>query len=653
MNIAIFLQLGVNLSLLPDMTTCLANVASVVFSRDSLDSVKQPLGLDLYVSVLQEDARKVGSIKDFYQSILPTSSNIYITSTPNVGADIGAFLAQLKQMNQHKGNDKSEYDLYLKLHTKTDPIWQERMLESLCGTVEQVESILDMNGHGDWGRGQPIMVGAMGTMFGPTTPLNKIFPHISNKYQWTDARPAFDDDTIKQMNEIKHKLEGNSEDFTHDQISIAAGTWFWINHEGLKPYLWAKQSLGLSAGYIENGGIEHAIERVFPSMVLSNGGSLFDIQPAPRPIALYFPQYHRVPENDIFWGKGFTEWTLLRNLTIEATDDEALPLKKPLPFRESGLGYYNLEDFHIRKRQAELARQFGVTGLCIYHYWFSGDHAPENHLVMGKIPEAMLRDGQPNVPFMLSWANEPWSRRWTGEDTEILLSQDYDEGDWIEHYEYLVPFWKNPSYIRVNNAPVFAIYRPGHAGEKMQALVDCWQKLAQERGDFPDGLHFVQTVGNFYQADGTEETSAFGGSFQFWPQLFAAFHEENMIYRKRNRAAAFRDAPLENIRKQDSHYQYWGAFVGFDRHPRDKSAAPILVTPPEFRASFCASLRDLLTYRDRHIATNLYFITAWNEWNEQAVLEPNQEDHFGYLQALQYCISHIPVMMINLHTFPI
>jgi hypothetical protein len=402
-----------------------------------------------------------------------------------------------------------------------------------------------------------------------------------------------------------------------------------------------------SAGYVENGGVEHAIERAFSSMVLSNGGSLFDIQPAPRPMALYFPQYHRVPENDKFWENGFTEWTLLRNLTMKATDDKSVRLKKPLPFHQGGLGYYNLEDFDIRKRQADLARQFGVTGFCIYHYWFSGNHAPENHLVMGKIPEAMLRDGQPNVPFMMSWANEPWSKRWTGEDTQILLPQSYDESDWIEHYEYLVTFWKNPNYIRVNNAPIFAIYRPGHARNKLQPLMDCWQKMAKERGDFPDGLHFVQTVGNFYQTDGAQDTRAFGGSFQFWPQLFAAFDLERNAYSEENRAASFRDAPLENIRNKDTHYQYWGTFVGFDRRPRDKSANPLLVTPPTFQASFCESLKNLSTYRDRHIASNLYFITAWNEWNEQAVLEPNRQDHFGYLEAVKYCISHIPVMAID------
>ena len=109
------------------------------------------------------------------------------------------------------------------------------MLESLCGTVEQVESILHMNRLEDtehmpgwgWGRGQPKMVGAMGTVFSPRTPLNQLFPHITKKYQWIDALPAFDDDTVRRMNHIKHKLEGSNEKFTNDQISIVAGAWFW------------------------------------------------------------------------------------------------------------------------------------------------------------------------------------------------------------------------------------------------------------------------------------------------------------------------------------------------------------------------------------------------------------------------------------------
>jgi len=274
---------------------------------------------------------------------------------------------------------------------------------------------------------------------------------------------------------------------------------------------------------------------------------------------------------------------------------------------------------------------------------------------MYKIPHAMLGDGQPSVPFMLSWANEPWTKRWTGGDGAeagtTLLSQSYgDEQEWIEHYEYLTQFFKHPNYVRVDGAPVFAIYRPGHVADKLAPMIQCWQKVARDRGDFPDGLHIVQTIGNFYRSDRQGQPPAvlkasdvqFDGSFQFWPQLFASFQKEAQT---QSAAASFRDVPLKNINRT-KHMEYWGSYVGFDRRPRDPSAPPYLVSTSQFRDGVCGCFATMSAYRNRNIATNWFFITAWNEWNEQAILEPNHVDRFGYLDALQHCLQHVPVRPI-------
>ena len=139
--------------------------------------------------------------------------------------------------------------------------------------------------------------------------------------------------------------------------------------------------------------------------------------------------------------------------------------------------------------------------------------------------------------------------------------------------------------------------------------------------------------------------AAFNGSFHFWPQLFPAFIEEQQ-HKKSQGAASFRDLPLHNV-ERNQHIQYWGAFVGFDRRPRDQNAHPILRSPQNFRDSLCNdSFLRLALYRNRNIATNLFFITAWNEWNEQAVLEPNDIDEFGYLQELSFCLQHVPAIPV-------
>ncbi len=552
----------------------------------------------------------------------------------------------------------TEYDLFLKIHTKTDAIWRERMLESLCGTPEQVQSIFNslLN---QSRRHSPTLIAPHGTVFGPSTQVNDIFPHIPRKLRWDlNASRAFDDVTVKRMNEVKQLLDGTEQDFTENQLSIVAGTCFWVNHEGLLPRMWANQYEklyeGMTSGYSPNLKMEHALERVIPSLIMAReGGLLYDIQPAPRPLALYFPQYHKVPENDRFWGENFTEWTLLKNLEVPRGQPQ---LKKPLPREYGGLGYYNLEQTEIRKQQADLARRHGIHGFCFYHYWFSGKNAPPNHLVMHKIPEAMLADGEPNLPFMFSWANEPWTKRWSGRDTEILISQTYgDMDDWIEHYHYLLPFFRHERYIRVKGSPVFAIYRPGHIGGSLRPMIECWQRLARVRGDFPNGLHFVQTLGNFYEADRknlpelvTEEMdSMLDASFQFFPQILRSF-PFGQEARKIRAAASYTDVTLHNM-EPNRHVQYWGAFVGFDRRPRVMSAPINRRTPLEFKNGLCLKTFPILaSYRNRNIGTNFLFITAWNEWNEQAVLEPNSDDHFGYLNALKYCLSNVPALQVKI-----
>eukprot|EP00974_Lingulodinium_polyedra_P134151 11228290-Lingulodinium_polyedra.AAC.1 len=134
--------------------------------------------------------------------------------------------------------------------------------------------------------------------------------------------------------------------------------------------------------------------------------------PAPKPTVLYFPQYHRFSENGQFWGEGFTEWAFLEPY-------QAGGIQKPLGRGEGGLGYYDMTGVGVRERQGELAKAAGLHAFCFYHYWFSGSAAPARHEDMFKVVEAMLQDNEPNAAFMLSWANEPWDKRWTGENDEF------------------------------------------------------------------------------------------------------------------------------------------------------------------------------------------------------------------------------------------
>lgn len=189
----------------------------------------------------------------------------------------------------------------------------------------------------------------------------------------------------------------------------------------------------------------------------------------------------------------------------------------------------------------------------------------------------------------------------------------------------------------------FAIYRPGHVGDKLKPMLTLWHKLAQENG-FP-GLHIIQTVGNFYLEDETYKLSKkadIQASFQFWPQLFACFAEI-----KRNRdTSSTSDFDLQ-LGNKKGHIQYWGAFTSFDRRPRANNEKPAaLRNPKQFDKALRKTFGTMSKLGGRTIDKNLFFITAWNEWNEQALLEPDATFKFGFLEAVHRNVRSVSVNIV-------
>ena len=189
---------------------------------------------------------------------------------------------------------------------------------------------------------------------------------------------------------------------------------------------------------------------------------------APPVIAFYLPQFHPIPENDAWWGKGFTEWTSVT---------KACPLFRGhyQPHLPADLGFYDLRVAESREAQADLAREYGVTGFCYYHYWFSGKR------LLHRPFDEVLTSGRPDFPFCLCWANENWTRVWDGGDSEVLVEQTYSEQDDVAHIRWLARAFADPRYIRIKDKPLFIIYR-AHKLPDIRKTTAIWRDECRSLG---------------------------------------------------------------------------------------------------------------------------------------------------------------------------
>ena len=676
-SVGVFLQVG-GFEGFSDLAMCTENVVKAAHLPQQGLGKGAKVTVDVSVaiasSVNEDDSRWIRDWASTLERNNEGVREVIVLRLPNLGLDVGLFSAQLARWREERegGTWKEQahdYSYILKIHTKSDSVWRERAVEALCGSPWQVQSAwLHFETHPS-----TALVAPLGTSFGPRTGKDRLFPHIRRKYWGTTVKPgaAFDAATIRLMHTLDRLLLYRSPD-THDEslwkqreaeleqkLSIVAGTCWWARGTDRMffrdlPRHASALSQQFQSEYQENGGVEHALERLIPSRLRAEGKEIAELQPAPKVMAFYFPQFHPIEENNRLWGEGFTEWTLLNSTNIPD-----LRLRYPMPWREGGLGWYNLLDVDVRRRQAELAKAHGIHGFVIYHYWGLGG---VGRAVMPKVAEAILEDGEPNIPFFFSWANEPWVRSWSGipnDDSdhnpaggEVLLDQVYgDKSDWEAHFDWLVRFFAHPAYVRVGDMPCIAIYRIGHMGDLFEPMVAVWRERAVSVHGFL-GLHVITTLGGFRSLDADthrlELTSAVDAGLHFWPAYWG--HEQR---NHRDRGLDQAPASLTQLSAGRLPTQYWGACMSFDRAPRTGSRTPRAMayprsTPSAFRDALSRSFEALGKISDREVRQNLYFITAWNEWNEQCTLEPDGAfEGMGYLQAVRDALGRVPAIVVN------
>jgi lipopolysaccharide biosynthesis protein len=340
--------------------------------------------------------------------------------------------------------------------------------------------------------------------------------------------------------------------------------------------------------------------------------------PDVRLIAFYLPQFHPTPENDRWWGKGFTEWT---NVT------KAKPLFDGhyQPHLPTDLGFYDLRLREARHEQIALAKQYGIDGFCYHYYWFSGKR------LLHKPLDDMLVDPESDMPFALCWANETWTRRWDAAEHDVLIEQKYLPGDDLKFIQSIEPFLRDPRYIRVGDRPLLVVYRP-QAIPDPAAWAMTWRKYCREVGIGEIHICGALTHGNKsvmrYGYDSAVEYPphhAWASSKNLQIDFDEPFSGNVLDYAEVAEAYVAHQFPDEVV--------FRGVVPSWDNAARTQSRSTVFLngTPANYEAWLARAIER--TTREQAHVERMVFINAWNEWAEGCHLEPDRRYGRGFLEA--------------------
>jgi lipopolysaccharide biosynthesis protein len=350
-----------------------------------------------------------------------------------------------------------------------------------------------------------------------------------------------------------------------------------------------------------------------------------------RLIAFYLPQFHPIPENDRWWGRGFTEWTNVA---------KARPLFPGhyQPRIPADLGFYDLRLPEVREAQAEMARTYGIEGFCYYHYWFGNGRR-----LLERPFNEVLETGKPDFSFCLCWANKTWSGIWKGASDQILMEQTYPGmQDHAEHFRFLLRAFEDDRYVKVDGKPLFIVYHPDELPD-VRRVTDFWRESALKAGF--KGLYLL---GVLHLSGKDLRPLGYDGAVL---QRLAPFYRN--VYGERSNGAwgpirkVLRRVPMELTvysyedlvtffvpRSRPNFDAYPCVIPNWDNTPR--SGVRGLVFHESDPELFRRNVRDALRFvEDRKDEYRLVFLKSWNEWAEGNYMEPDLRYGHGYLEALR------------------
>lgn len=562
---------------------------------------------------------------------LPYAANVLILEVENRGRDLWP-LAQLVNAGL-----LDPYALILKVHTKrsgwrdghhdlpgSGTSWRDQLLDGLLGSRENIERIL-------------AAFACMPRLGMLTSDESVLGPEF-----WGDNEAV----TASLLRRLEIELRPKG-------LRFAAGSMYWTRAFVLQGLV----GLGLSAEDFEdeagqvNATTAHALERLIGVVTTEAGLSVVGrstLSPeavdtsqwrhfdgaAPvrrlRVIPFYLPQFHPIPENDRWWGTGFTEWT-------NVATARPVYLGHHQPNVPTTTGFYDLRLHDSVALQTSLAERAGIAGFMYYHYWFAGHQLLERPIL------SRLADDLP-LPFCLMWANENWTRRWDGRESDVLIGQQYDRVPAARFLDDVVPILRDDRYLRIDGRAVLAIYRPGQIPE-LAAVINSWRATAREAGVGELLVLNVDVAKEFHGVDDDGERLGLDGNLGFPPHNgrwdWVAHQRVGARPGFQGNILSYESMADDAIRRMEagvpSDY-FPGVMVGFDNTARRQRDPDIWygANPYTFRRWLAAAAAAVA---DREPDRRVVFVNAWNEWAEGAALEPNDRYGHAFLLAVRDVVT--------------
>lgn len=586
-----------------------------------------PVPYDLYLSVPEHlDAKQLA--EDF-QARLPQLKQIVARAVPNRGRDLAPMIIEF-------GQALAGYDVIAHFHSKKSPHkaslknWFNELMNALCAGPREVSQILDLF----------------------SADASVVYPAGRQVKHWDQS--GWSDNKALAAQVLERSATGlHIDDFA--QVEFPQGSMFWARAAALREFLtlpltyedFAQEPISADAT------LAHALERLILVFASQHPGRNYRIESAAlsdepkhfyeeqidysgsivhdsiKVLAYYLPQFHPTPENDEWHGKGFTEWhkVAAANPLFQGHYQQHIP--------HADIGYYHLDSPQQLAQQAEMMRQAGVHGMIFYHYWFTG------RLILEKPAQMLLDNPQIDMPFSFCWANENWTRRWDGNEKEILLGQSYSPEDARNFICYLLPFFKDERYIKVEGRPLLFVYRPS-AMEHTDEYLRIWREECEREGmpapyvvaTLTRGATAPQDYGMDAAVERVLHDWTDGAVADIRPQLKPYRPLNGSVLDYAEVADHYMHKPLDS-----SYLQFRSLVPTWDNTARYGSEAILL---HDFTTrKFQEWLEHLVQHSLKQLPADRRFvvINAWNEWAEGAHLEPDTRFGYGYLNAIGRALS--------------